>query len=505
MAVQVTFPGVYVSEDASLTLSVSGRSTAIPVFVGRFSPKEGVNTDKCVRVESWMNFVEQFYSSNLLIRLSPPSAVSDKSKTKTKTKTKTKLKVVKGVEYEGESIEQSEDSPSFNLEGIDLARGSFSVRHYFENGGGECYVLNLNDDNPELLAVAIEECPDISLLVYCEYITPEIDSAVYSALSQLLLNNQGYFLISDSPNGAAPAGLEDHPHVAAYYPALLTYYKPLEVETAPAQILLTGYKNGIYTLAQLIQAITPPVGGQTDPDSETAYATHALIVNAMGNFSFDYLSICLRASPAMAGLYAVTDRTRGVWKAPANIAVAGVKSLVEINGTTATATPAYMTPTKLADVHAAGVNAIRSFFGKGVVVWGARTLKGTEQNSDPNWIYVPVRRLFNSVERDVKAAMGKAMFEPNHSATWETVRSAIDNYLFDLWKEGALQGVKPQEAYFVQVGLGITMTKQDIDEGNLIVEIGLAAVRPVEFVILRFTQNIEEAGSKALASVSNYV
>ena len=139
------------------------------------------------------------------------------------------------------------------------------------------------------------------------------------------------------------------------------------------------------------------------------------------------------------------------------------------------------------------------------MVWGARTLKGTAQNSDKNWIYVPVRRLFNSVERDVKAALGKAMFEPNHSATWETVRAAIDNYLYALRQEGALQGKKPEEAYFVQVGLGVTMTAQDLEEGNLIVEIGLAAVRPVEFVVLRFTQNIEQAGSKALAEVGDYV
>ena len=244
---------------------------------------------------------------------------------------------------------------------------------------------------------------------------------------------------------------------------------------------------------------------EVDNLPEQVKALYRSLVIDVENLLNSASSIYLRASPAMAGLYAVTDRTRGVWKAPANIAVAGVKSLVEIDGISETPTPAYMTPSKLADVHAAGVNAIRSFFGKGVVVWGARTLKGTDQNSDPNWIYVPVRRLFNSVERDVKAALGRVMFEPNHSATWETVRSAIDNYLFDLWKEGALQGVKPQEAYFVQVGLGVTMTKQDIDEGNLIVEIGLAAVRPVEFVILRFTQNIEEAGSKALAAVSNYV
>lgn len=499
MAVQIAFPGIYIVEDNSLALSISGRSTAIPVFVGVFAPRDGVPVGECVRVENWMDFTSKFYTQALVARITADAAEAVSS-------TKTRKKKSAATQEQREPVATVSGN---TLKEVGLALGSFSLRHYFENGGGTCYVLNLSNPDMEFdvdtLASAIAEVPDITLLVYCEYLKADKDLAVYTALNALLSINQGYFLLADSPGGNTVSGLE-LTQTAAYYPAFETNYKAQsiykgeEVDLSATEVLLKGYDD-YPTLSRLKAALDADVNDELE-EEQKLYDDLVSQVEALLNSAS---SIYLRASPAMAGLYAVTDRTRGVWKAPANIAVAGVKSLVEINGISETPTPAYMTPSKLADVHAAGVNAIRSFFGKGVVVWGARTLKGTEQNSDPNWIYVPVRRLFNSVERDVKAAMGRAMFEPNHSATWETVRSTIDNYLFGLWKEGALQGVKPQEGYFVQVGLGVTMTKQDIDEGNLIVEIGLAAVRPVEFVILRFTQNIEEAGSKALASVSNYV
>lgn len=132
-----------------------------------------------------------------------------------------------------------------------------------------------------------------------------------------------------------------------------------------------------------------------------------------------------------------------------------------------------------------GINAIRNFTGKGTLIWGARTLDKTDA-----WRYVPVRRLFNSVERDIKRAMQLAVFEPNSQPTWETVRSAIDHYLYGLWQQGALSGSKASEAYFVQIGQGVTMTDDDINQGKMIVKVGMAAVRPAEFIILQFTQNV---------------
>lgn len=182
-------------------------------------------------------------------------------------------------------------------------------------------------------------------------------------------------------------------------------------------------------------------------------------------------------SAAAAGLIAKTDRERGVWKAPANVALAGGL------------TPNQRFSEKVHgdyNVNAKPLNLFRTFAGGSTLLWGARTLS----SDAPHWRYVPVRRLFNTVERDISRAMEGMMFEPNNQPTWEKVKAAAYNYLYSLWEQGALLGTKPEQAFFINVGSGVTMTQDEINRGELIVEIGLNAVRPVEFIILKFTQNI---------------
>lgn len=187
-------------------------------------------------------------------------------------------------------------------------------------------------------------------------------------------------------------------------------------------------------------------------------------------------------SGAVAGVYANTDRSRGVWKAPANVSLRGVIA------------PAY----KLTDqeqgslnLHDTGksVNAIRAFTGKGILVWGARTLAG----NDNEWRYVNVRRFFNYVEESTKKASEPFVFEANDANTWIRIRAMIENFLTLQWRQGALAGASTKEAFYVKVGLNETMTALDILEGRLIVEIGMAAVRPAEFIILRFSHKMQES------------
>ncbi|WP_452598746.1 phage tail sheath family protein, partial [Pontimicrobium sp. MEBiC01747] len=135
------------------------------------------------------------------------------------------------------------------------------------------------------------------------------------------------------------------------------------------------------------------------------------------------------------------------------------------------------------------INAIRSFTGKGVLVWGARTLAG----NDNEWRYVPVRRFFNMVEESVKKATEQFVFEPNDANTWVRIKAMINNFLTLQWRAGALAGPTPESAFYVNIGLGETMTAQDILEGNMIVEIGMAAVRPAEFIVLKFSHKMQEA------------
>jgi uncharacterized protein len=133
------------------------------------------------------------------------------------------------------------------------------------------------------------------------------------------------------------------------------------------------------------------------------------------------------------------------------------------------------------------VNAIRSFAGKGILVWGARTLAG----NDNEYKYIPVRRFLNMVLESVKKSTGVFVFEANNADTWAKVRVMIENYLTNLWRQGALAGAKPQVAFYVKCGLGDTMTAQDILNGLLIVQIGMAPLRPAEYISLTFSHKIE--------------
>lgn len=188
-------------------------------------------------------------------------------------------------------------------------------------------------------------------------------------------------------------------------------------------------------------------------------------------------------SGAVAGIYAYVDRTRGVWKAPANVSISGCI------GPKNTFTASELDNLNIDPNSGKSINAIRSFTGKGTLVFGARTLAG----NDNEWRYVSVRRFFNFVEESVKKATEQFVFEPNDANTWVRVQAMIENFLTTLWRQGALQGIKPEHAFYVAVGLGKTMTPLDILEGRLIIEIGMAAVRPAEFIILRFSHKLAES------------
>ena len=188
-------------------------------------------------------------------------------------------------------------------------------------------------------------------------------------------------------------------------------------------------------------------------------------------------------SASIAGVYSTVDRTRGVWKAPANISL---NNVIEPD--------TKFTKLELdnlnIDVDAGkSINAIRSFTGKGTLVFGARTLAG----NDNEWRYISVRRFFNMVEESSKKATEPFVFENNDANTWVKVQAMLENFLTVLWRQGALQGAKPEQAFYVAVGLGKTMTALDILEGRMIIEIGMAVVRPAEFIILRFSHKMAES------------
>lgn len=186
--------------------------------------------------------------------------------------------------------------------------------------------------------------------------------------------------------------------------------------------------------------------------------------------------VLIPPSGHVAGLWARTDETRGVWKAPANDTLRGVLDVERA-----------ITQTEQGVLNPLGINAIRAFGTRGIRVWGARTLA-----SDTDWQYLNVRRLFNMVESTILEGTQWAVFEPNNVSLWEGVTRTLTGYLHGLWQAGALFGASAGEAFFVRCDAS-TNPPESIDAGKLVVEVGLAPVKPAEFVIFRISQNKQSA------------
>ncbi len=190
----------------------------------------------------------------------------------------------------------------------------------------------------------------------------------------------------------------------------------------------------------------------------------------------------LPPAAAMAGIYTMVDDSDGVWKAPANVSVNSVVSPA-VNISNEEQEDLNVT------VQGKSINAIRPFIGEGVLVWGARTLDGNSLD----WRYVNVRRTMIMLEESIRLASKAYVFEDNVATTWTTMESMISNFLNGIWKQGGLAGATPQAAYQVRVGLGSTMTSQDILEGILRITVLVALVRPAEFIEITFQQQMQKS------------
>lgn len=233
---------------------------------------------------------------------------------------------------------------------------------------------------------------------------------------------------------------------------------------------LAAYQGGVINVASGME--------KTMNDTlSTTFPVYKSIVTGINN-----ASVNIPPSGIMAGVYAQVDSSRGVWKAPANVSLNGV------NAPSTIFTASELDNLNVDTLAGKSINAIRTFTGKGVLVWGARTLAG----NDNEWRYINVRRLFNMIEESTKNAVEAFTFEANDANTWVKVQAMIENFLTTLWRQGAFFGATPDKAFYVAVGLGTTMTQLDILEGRMIVEIGIAANRPAEFIILKFSHKLPE-------------
>jgi phage tail sheath protein FI len=377
-----------------------------------------------------------------------------------------------------------------------------AVKLYFDNGGGQCYIVSVGTyqtpasitlrgggaaDPPEtasglqdgLDALAMEDEP--TLIVIPEAV--RLGDVDYGTLAVQVLAQCGAlkdrFAIFDLYHGSddlnvAPGagadtylvsdrgrfGNENLKYGAAYYPFLRS--------------ALAYPVNDAETNVQV------EIGGAAAVGLDTLRLPNTGVYNYVKAVLNERYMV-LPPSGAVAGVYASTDTKRGVWKAPANVSLADViEPVMRLDNVRQGALNVDPTTGK-------SINAIRAFAGKGTLVWGARTLAG----NDNEWRYISVRRFFNMVEESVKKSTYWAVFEPNDANTWVKVRGMIENYLTQKWREGALAGATTKDAFFVRCGLGTTMNAQDILEGRMNVEIGMAVVRPAEFIILKFSHKLQ--------------
>lgn len=186
----------------------------------------------------------------------------------------------------------------------------------------------------------------------------------------------------------------------------------------------------------------------------------------------------LPASTALAGVITTVDNEIGPWQAPANLSIIGAVSLpIQLNNTQQASLNVDPSAGK-------SINALRFFAGRGILIWGARTLDGDSQD----WRYISVRRTMIYLEQACKQIAFNYVFEPNDSNTWELVTAQINTFLTDIWKQGGLQGSSTKEAFFVQCGIGSTMTSHDILNGIMNITIEVAPVHPAEFVVISIQQ-----------------
>lgn len=186
----------------------------------------------------------------------------------------------------------------------------------------------------------------------------------------------------------------------------------------------------------------------------------------------------LPPSGAMAGVFTMVDNAKGVWQAPANV------SLTAVTDTTLRITDTTQGPLNVDPVTGKSINAIRLMPGLGVMVWGARTLDGNSQD----WRYINVRRTMIMIEQSLKNAMRSYVFQPNTDQTWSLVTSMVTSFLTQQWNQGALAGSTAAASFNVAIGLGLTMTANDILLGNMILSVRVAISHPAEFITINISQ-----------------
>jgi hypothetical protein len=411
MALTYLYPGVYVEEVSTGARPIEAVGTSTAGFVG-WAPDPNAPKNDVRPINNWTQFLDVFAKKK---------------------------------------DEDAEPWPSTPL--------SHAVFGFFQNGGSRCYVCNVGEGKPVTGTKAglelFEAIDEIAIVAAPGF----EDTDSYEDVLAHCEKMRDRVAILD-----APVGLKDPTRLKGD-------------ETGGAD---TGAPAAPATPAAGAPGATPPGG----PPRPAARAKPVGRPRGSDYGTFYFPSIVVRdpldrerrrtlVAPAghVAGIWARTDATRGVHKAPANAVIRGALGV------------AYpVTPDEQGELNQKGVNCIRTFPREGVLVWGARTL-----STNAEWRYVSVRRLFNMIEESIANSTRWVVFEPNDPTLWKAIRRDVTAFLMLLWREGALMGRTPAEAFFVQCD-DETNPPEVIDAGRVVTRIGIAPVKPAEFVIFKIGQ-----------------
>ena len=421
----------------------------------------------------------------------------------------------------------------------------YAMRMFFDNGGGPCWIVSVGKYGAEIGAEDIkkgiealkDELEPTMLVVPDAIKLPDVGTCI--SIQQAMLKHCGDEMknrfaildIYDGDQAQQPAdpvaefrdllGVNNLNFGAAYYPWLntvvvqerdITFRNFLDEDSLSASVdrlliaLTPQETDGLWfwdkidvprlddiskkqSIRTFLQADLPVPSERLAAEQQQATIDqiNGLLVETVPAFKLiraeavRQLNV-LAPAGAMAGLYTFVDNNRGVWKAPANVSVNNaVSPCVPISN--------YLQQDLNVTPMGKSINAIRAFIGEGVLVWGARTLDGNSQD----WRYINVRRTMIFLEESCLLAAKRMVFEPNVSGTWVTIKAMIENFLHSVWRQGGLAGAVPEDAYSVHVGLGDTMTADDILDGILRVTVLVAISRPAEFIEITFQQQLQKS------------
>ena len=499
MAKVLATPGVYIEEKSAFSSSVVPVSTAVPAFIGYTQRATRGNkplTNLPTRVTSLAEFEEMFGGAP-----------------------KTKFTI------------QPEDNVGYTLSADQATRYLLHscLRHFYSNGGGDCYVVSIGNYGNGIKAIDFNDPANgkglVTLLKFMEptlLVIPEavlLEESDCSALQQAMLLHCGYtmknrFAILDVFNGDKERTFDDEDVInkfregvganflqwgAAYYPFLKTTvvqstdvdFTNISNKDVLIEILTKEVVDGVAadlireSRAELVKAeIAKIATASTAVEILLLSDTLKVISPTFKSILSDMREILnvLPPSAAMAGVYAMVDNSINIAKSPANVSIGNVISPV------VSITNESQEELNL-PLSGKAINAIRAFTGKGTIVWGARTLDGNSQD----WRYISVRRTMTFLEQSIKIASERYVFEPNTATTWISIKATIENFLNNQWQGGLLAGSTPTDAFSVEIGLGSTMTANDILDGMLKLTVKVAIVRPAEFIVITFQQQQQKS------------